>query len=74
MNWKSPAKDGLPPKPGKLPYEQIPCLAIRKGEMHLLMWNCEHNCWDEQDGDDYMFDPLDVDYYIPLTEIPTPNE
>lgn len=71
--WKSTEIDGLPPKPGVKNYEQIPCLVIRNGDYQILVWNCEHNCWDDESGDDYECDPLDVDHYIPLSELSNPQ-
>lgn len=69
MNWKYPAIDGLPEKPGLKSYEQIPCLVKLNGDFAILVWNCEHNCWDDEDGDDYECDPLAVTCYVPLSEV-----
>lgn len=68
MNW-IPTIDP-PAKPGIESYEQVPCLVVRRGEISILLWNCEHLCWDGEDGDDYCCDFKDVDYYIPLSELP----
>ena len=74
--WKCPAIDGLPKKPGKDRYEQIPCLCIRRHGVEILQWNCEHLCWDGQDGDDYECDPCAVFWYaeIPDEITPSPKE
>jgi len=50
--WVS-VRERLPEKPGKKSYEHVPALVYipRLGIM-LLMWNCEHLCWDMEDGDD----------------------
>jgi hypothetical protein len=71
--WKSTKDDGLPKKPGVESYEQVQCLVITNfGTMCILTWNCEHNCWDDEDGDDYAGDPDSVRYYIPLSQIRKP--
>jgi hypothetical protein len=69
--WKEP-KDGMPEKSGKLVNEQIPCIVILDRVIRILQWNCEHG-WDDEDGDDYMCDAKEVDYYFPLSEIQTPQ-
>ena len=55
--------DDLPKKQTNR-YEQYDCLVSRKGEVMHLVWNCEHQVWDERTGDDYFCDPLDVDGYM----------
>jgi hypothetical protein len=72
MPWKA-TKDGLPEKPGKQNYEQVPCLVIASGGIEILTWNCEHECWDDEEGDDYVCEPLTVKYYIPLSQLSTPK-
>lgn len=59
--------DDLPKKQTNS-YEQYDCLVSRKGEVLHLVWNCEHTCWDQSDGDDYYCDPLDVDGYMLFPE------
>jgi hypothetical protein len=54
----------LPKKPGKAAYETIDCLIFFKGEVIRSMWNCEHGCWDDAEGDDYAFDPLQPSHYL----------
>jgi hypothetical protein len=67
--WIKPS-DQLPIKPGLIAYEQIPCLVNWPGcGLCILLWNCEHECWDDESGDDYACDPLAVDCYIPISEI-----
>ena len=73
LPWESPQTDRLPVKPGKRSYEQIPCLVITSFGFVILQWNCEHKCWDDESGDDYVCDAMEVNYYIPLTEIPIPD-
>lgn len=72
LPWKA-TKDGVPEKSGKLNYEQIPCLVIHDGCITVLCWNCEDECWDDEEGDDYECDADEVDYYIPLSDINTPQ-
>lgn len=67
--WIS-TKDRLPEKPGLSDYEQIDCLVIHKGERRHLVWNCEHMVWDDSSGDDWVCNPLDVDYWMPFPDMP----
>jgi Protein of unknown function (DUF551) len=68
-NWIS-TKDRLPEKPGKLSYEHVWCLVYYKGDVRILAWNCEHLCWDQEDGDDYQCDPTAPTHWQPLPEPP----
>lgn len=68
--WKIPATDGLPKKPGKRAYEQVDCLVVHKGERKHLVWNCEHEVWDDSSGDDFYCEPLDVVAYIEFDALP----
>lgn len=71
--WKA-TKDGLPAKPGKANYEHVYCLVITKaGRIKILAWNCEENCWDDEQGDDYACEPEGVTHYVILSELSTPQ-
>lgn len=72
LPWKA-TRNGLPEKPGKQNYEHVPCLVILDQGFRILCWNCEHGCWDDEDGDDYMCDATEVDYYVPLIELSKPQ-
>lgn len=45
-------------------------LCIFKREICILTWNSRNECWDEEDGDDYCCDPMDVSHYMGLPEFP----
>lgn len=68
-----PTKEQLPKKPGIKGYEHVMCLVTvqqpnRAPSVHILAWNCEHLCWDDEDGDDYSsFHPY-VTAWKPLPE------
>lgn len=64
MNWTEINCLEDLPKKKTASYEQYDCLVSRKGCVSHLVWNCEHECWDDSDGDDYVCDPLDVDAYM----------
>ncbi len=61
IEWFLSSEKLHPDKPGLSSYEQIPCLVVhaKHGEKNLL-WNCEHLCWDREDGDDHYCDPEHV--------------
>lgn len=63
--WVNSSEKGFPLKPNKEKYEQLQCLVIRKGnkDIEMLMWNCEEQCWDEADGDDYCCDADKIEWY-----------
>ncbi len=65
--------DDLPKKPGIDSYEHVDCLCVHKGTIKNLLWNCEHEVWDDTDGDDYFCDPLEVSMYRPLPTPPKEN-
>lgn len=73
MNWIS-TKQRLPVKPNLKPYEQIPCLVVRNGQVEILVWNCEHICWDDSSGDDFACAASYVEYWAPLPEPPSKNQ
>lgn len=67
MMWheiKTP--DDLPKKPDKLDYEQIDCLIVHKGDILHRMWNCEHNVWDGDDGDDFFCDAMEPSHWMEI--------
>lgn len=69
VTWIATA-DRLPEKPGKRSYEQIECLIkLPNGDIEVSMWNCEHLCWDDADGDDFRFDPGQPSHWMPLAPI-----
>jgi hypothetical protein len=60
----------LPEKPGIAAYEQIPCLVFVRGQWELCVWNCEHLCWDDSEGDDFRYDPRTPSHWTPLPPNP----
>jgi len=72
MNWIK-TKEQLPERKPKVRYSQVPCLVYYKGEVMILQFNHEHECWDGDDGDDYCCDIEEVEYWMPLPEPPKIN-
>lgn len=70
-DWIS-VKERLPEKPGKESYEHVPCLVNSGWGIHILLWNCEHLCWDQEDGDDISDADQEVTHWMPLPEPPQP--
>ena len=70
QQWIS-VKDRLPEKPGKRGYEHVYCLVYAPGEGALVRpWNCEHLCWDDEDGDDYSCLNGHITHWMPLPDKP----
>ena len=69
LRWNKTA-DGLPQKPGKRDYEQIECMImLPNGDLEISVWNCEHDVWDDAEGDDYRYDPAYPTHWIPLAPL-----
>lgn len=66
MNWKHTSK-GEYPKSKK--DDEIPCLVLRAGEYRILCWNTHYECWDDEDGDDYICDKEAVEKWEYLNTI-----
>ena len=62
--------DGLPKKPGKSSYEQIECLImLPNGDVEISLWNCEHECWDDEYGDNFRHAPCKPSHWMPIEPI-----
>ena len=71
LPWKSPNDEPMPQKTGNYVYERVECIVVRVGgKMEILFWNCEEDCWDNED--DYECDKDQVIYYLPTSEILMP--
>lgn len=57
------SEDDLPMKPGIHSYEHVDCLIFHEGEVKRRPWNCEHRCWDDDEGDDFYCAPLAPSHY-----------
>lgn len=70
LPWREP-RDGMPEKTGNYVYERVECLVIKThGKMEILFWNCEVECWDNED--DYECDKEQVSFFIPTSELKMP--
>lgn len=59
--------------PERLPnvrYSNPKVIVWYKGEITMLCFNHEHECWDDEDGDDYCCDIESVEYWMPLPNKP----
>lgn len=82
-DWIS-VKDRLPERAENLAYSQVPCLVNKrydwerheqKGhyyQIQILVFNHEHECWDQEDGDDFDCEIERVTHWIALPEPPNP--
>ncbi len=70
MTWTL-TTDALPEKPGKASYEHVWCIIrMKNGETLIRPWNCEHLVWDDEEGDDFQFDPTMPVAWMPLDALP----
>lgn len=61
--------DDMPKKKyGENQYEQYTCIVLHKGQEKEAVWNCEHLCWDDPSGDDWMIDALEPTAYMLMGE------
>lgn len=80
--WIS-TSDKLPPRNENKNYSQVPCLCNKRYEwkrnersgvyyqIQILQFNHEHECWDNEDGDDYNCDINTVTHWMLLPEPPS---
>lgn len=64
--WRSVEKDGLPERKPNTTYSQVPCIVIRDGHPEMLVFNHEHECWDDATGDDFDCKPDEVEAWMPI--------
>lgn len=64
--------DRLPEKPGHRPYEHVECLVLHNGRLRILPWNCEHLCWDDEHGDDFLLHPKEPSHWIAVSALLLP--
>lgn len=62
--------DRLPELPAGSNASHVWVLAFHKGEQKILPYNPHHKCWDDESGDDYMCDPLEVSHWMPKQDDP----
>ena len=72
----------LPPREENKRCSQVPCLCYKKYEwqrketsgvyfqIQILQFNHEHECWDDEDGDDYNCSIETVTHWMPLPSPP----
>ncbi|MDH7787701.1 hypothetical protein QBD01_003728 [Ochrobactrum sp. 19YEA23] len=63
--------DRLPEKPGLSDYEYVECLIFVNGSVEIGHWNCEHLCWDDEDHDDFLYNPQGPTHWRPLPTLPS---
>jgi len=55
-------------------YQQIECLILHKDNVLLRVWNCEHEVWDDENGDDFFCEATDPSHYMVITRPSPSNE
>lgn len=63
-------KDKKPEREPNVKYSNVPCLVIYRGQVCILCFNHEHECWDDEDGDDYCCDIESIEFWQPLPKPP----
>lgn len=46
------------------------CMIFVNGEWEIGMWNRHYLCWDDDEGDDFRYDPLVPTHWMPLPSPP----
>lgn len=59
-----------PPREPNVKYSNPRVLVCTEGEVKILRFSHEHECWDDESGDYYYCDVEDVEYWMPLPEEP----
>lgn len=62
-----------PAKPGISSYEYVDCWIVKDGKVIERPWNCEHECFDDQEYDDWFCNMEDVSAWMPIVK-PAPPE
>ena len=52
MEWIKTSEQ-RPPREPNVKYSNPKVIVYYKGEVTMLCFNHEHECWDDEDGDDY---------------------
>lgn len=60
----------LPERLPNVKYSNPKVIVWYKGEVAMLCFNHEHECWDDEGGDDYCCDIESVEYWMPLPNKP----
>jgi hypothetical protein len=70
MQWVS-VTERRPKRDPNARYSEVPCLVCHKGEIKILVFNHEHMCWDDADGDDFYCKTMEVSHWM---ELPPPPQ
>lgn len=65
MKWTSTKEKLHPDKPGLRDYELLECLVIpKRGHIQMCCWNCEHEVWDDAEGDDCLYGADQIEWWM----------
>ena len=62
LRW-IPVSDRLPERVKNVNYSQVLCEVKKDGDILLLVFNHEHECWDDSAGDDFYCDIEEVEFW-----------
>ena len=70
MNMSDHFSDNWIPAKDKRPEDGQSCIVWKSQDMSIKVYNDEHNCWDDEYGDDYCCEYEDAEYWMPLPKAP----
>lgn len=69
MNWIKTSEQ-LPEREPNVRYSNPKVIVWYCGEVTMLCYNHQHECWDEESGDDYECETSVIEYWMPLPPNP----
>lgn len=73
MSEKEPwikTEEQLPVRPKGDDSYHLYCYVVIDGKIEELPWNYEHNCWDDESGDDFKYEAEQASHWMPQPPLP----
>ena len=68
LRW-IPLTERLPDRDEKSRYSQVICEVKKDGEILILVFNHEYDCWDDKEGDDFYCSIEEVSHWREIPEL-----
>ena len=68
LRW-IPVTERLPDRDEKSRYSQVTCEVKKDGDILILVFNHEHECWDDKEGDDFYCSIEEVSHWREIPEL-----